>query len=75
MDSLYVQYLGHWGGVFSVTISNRDDIVVTGGADCSVRLYDATSGNEVRRVDGHVEAVLRVSFSQNNRKIVHHQQT
>jgi len=70
MDSLYVQYLGHWGGVFSVTISNRDDIVVTGGADCSVRLYDATSGNEVRRVDGHVEAVLRVSFSQNNRKIV-----
>jgi WD40 repeat protein len=70
MDSLYVQYLGHWGGVFSVSISNKDDVVVTGGADCSVRLYDATSGNEVRRIDGHVEAVLRVSFSPSNKKIV-----
>ena len=70
MDSLYVQYLGHWGGVFSVAISNRDDIVMTGGADCSCRLYDATSGNEVKRVDGHVEAVLKVNFSLDNKKII-----
>lgn len=70
MDSLYVQYLGHWGGVFSVAISNKDDVVMTGGADCSIRLYDATSGNEVKRIEGHVEAVLQVSFSLDNKKII-----
>ena len=70
MDSLYVKFEGHWGAAFHVTISNMDDIVMTCGADCSVRLYDATSGNEVKRIDGHVEAVLKVNFSPTNKKIV-----
>jgi len=70
MDSLYVQYLGHWGGAFCVAISNKDDIVLTGGADCTCRIYDATSGNEVKRIEGHVEAVLKVNFSLDNKKII-----
>ena len=70
MDSLYVQYKGHWGPVLTVAISNRDDVVLTGGADCSIRFYDASSGYEAKAIHGHVEAVLRVSFSLDDKKVI-----
>ena len=44
---------------------------MTCGADCSIRLYDATSGNEIKRIEGgHAETILKVNFSPTNKQLV-----
>ncbi|HYT92421.1 MAG TPA: WD40 repeat domain-containing protein, partial [Gemmataceae bacterium] len=42
--------------------------VLTGSFDKTVRLWDVTTGQEVRRFDGHTDAVLSVALSADGRR-------
>jgi WD40 repeat protein len=54
---------GHKGAVTGLAYSPDGKVIATGGADASVRLWDAAAGKELRRLAGPGAAVLRVAFS------------
>lgn len=59
--------LGHGGPVFAVAFSPDGRMVVSGGSDGRLRLWDAASGKELRRFEGHQAEVLTVAFSADGR--------
>src|SRR5579871_3573406 len=62
---LYLQ-LGHSMAVTSV-FSPDDRFVLTGSGDNTARLWDAGTGTEVRKFEGHSSSVMSVAFSPNGR--------
>jgi hypothetical protein len=54
---------GHKGEVLSVTYSPDGQLLLSAGADKTVRLWDARSGQEVRTLAGHVGMVFEVAFT------------
>ena len=50
-------------GVQSISFSPDGQILASGGNDQTVRLWDVTTGKELRRFEGHEQAVLAVAFS------------
>jgi WD40 repeat protein len=67
LEPLVLRFLGHFKGIFSIQPSHMDDIVLTGGADGTIRIYERQSGVELRRIDAHSSAVRRCCLSPNNR--------
>ncbi len=59
-DSLVLK--GHKGLVRSISISSNGHFIATGGADGTVRVWDAATGNQLRLFQGHTKAVNTVSF-------------
>ena len=53
---------GHSGGVVAVCYLPDDLTLVTGGLDRSLRVWDATSGEPLRRLDNHTGAVLGLAL-------------
>lgn len=70
LEPLAVRFVGHFRGVFSIQASSMDDIVVTGGADGTVRLYEKQSGVELRRIDAHAASIRRCCLSPSNRTVL-----
>jgi WD40 repeat protein len=58
------QFLGHQGGVNSVSFSPNGDYIATGSSDRTARLWDL-SGKQIAAFEGHQCGVLSVSFSPN----------
>jgi WD40 repeat protein len=69
---------GHQGRVFGVAFSLDGSRILTGGAgqvkdgeivksDCTVRLWDVASGQQLHRFDGHTDGVYSVAFSPGGR--------
>ena len=54
---------GHKGGISSVAYSPDGTILATGSQDHTVRIWDALTGKEVRKLDGHAGTVCSVAFS------------
>jgi WD40 repeat protein len=52
---------GHTDIVTSVAITPDEKYVITGGADKTVRLWDATTGKEIRQFTGHTGKVTGVA--------------
>jgi serine/threonine protein kinase/WD40 repeat protein len=57
------QFNGHQGGVQSVAFSPDGTRLLTGGADRTVRLWDVSTGRELRRFAGHTAQVRSVAFA------------
>ena len=58
------------GPVYSVAFSPDGARIVSGSDDQSVRLWDAASGAEIRRLEGHTGTVWSVAFSPDGARIV-----
>jgi WD40 repeat protein len=70
LESLVMRFLGHFRGVFSVQSSSMDDVVLTGGADGMIRVYEMQSGVELRRLEAHSAAIRRCCFGPNDNVIL-----
>jgi WD40 repeat protein/ribosomal protein S27E len=58
------------GGVLSVAFSPDGKRIVTGGWDKTLKVWDATSGQETLSLKGHTGGVLSVAFSPDGKRIV-----
>jgi WD40 repeat protein len=61
---------GHTNSVTSVAFSLDGAHIVSGSYDDTVRVWDAQSGAEVRRLEGHTNNVTSVAFSPDGAHIV-----
>ncbi len=62
-DSRPLVLQGHTASVFSVAFSPDGATLVSGSADCTVCLWEATSGTLRAVLHGHSEIVYKVTFS------------
>ncbi len=56
-------WVGTASPCYAVTWDHYGELVVTGHGDGSVRIWDAASGREIRRLKGHQNSVRSVAFS------------
>lgn len=62
---------GHTGYVYSVSFSPDGARIATGSDDCTVRLWDAVTGQPIGKpLRGHTSSVTSVSFSPDDTRIV-----
>ena len=61
---------GHSEVVTSVAFSVDSKYIVSGSEDCTVRLWDAVTGVEVKKMEGHSSGVASVAFSVDSKYIV-----
>jgi WD40 repeat protein len=54
---------GHNGGVFSAIFSPNGRLVISNGADRTLRLWDVESGKELYRFVGHADHIRGLAFS------------
>ncbi len=54
---------GHVGWVRGVAFSPDDSLILSGGADETVRLWDASTGEQIRLFTGHTNWLWEVTFS------------
>ncbi|BBD53829.1 WD-40 repeat-containing protein [Planktothrix agardhii NIES-204] len=54
---------GHAQGVYGVSFSPDGKFLATGSADRTVKLWDASTGKEIKTLSGHINSVKAVSFS------------
>ena len=60
---------GNIGGISSVAFSPDAKMLASGGSDNKIKIWDTSTGEHVRTLDGHTSPVLGVSFSPNRRTI------
>ena len=52
---------GHFGPVNSLSFSSDGSKIASGSHDCSVKLWDVTSGQCLQTLEGHSETVYSVA--------------
>jgi len=62
--------IGHSNFIQDVVISSDGMFALSGSWDCSLRLWEISTGQTTRRFVGHQKDVLSVAFSPDNRQIV-----
>jgi len=62
--------MGHTKMVYSVAISKDGKQVLSGSDDLTMKLWDVTSGRELRTFSGHKMAVSSVAFSPDGRQVL-----
>lgn len=63
---------GHTDPIYAVAVSPDGKLIATGSFDKSIKLWDATTGQELRTLSGkggHQNQILTVAFSPNNNLI------
>eukprot|EP01114_Cavostelium_apophysatum_P014335 TRINITY_DN368_c0_g1_i1.p1 TRINITY_DN368_c0_g1~~TRINITY_DN368_c0_g1_i1.p1 ORF type:complete len:324 (+),score=93.40 TRINITY_DN368_c0_g1_i1:300-1271(+) len=62
-------FIGHKGAVWSAHINNRADLVVTGSADYTAKVWDALSGKEIHSF-AHTRIIKSVNFTADSTKVL-----
>jgi WD40 repeat protein len=62
--------LGHGNTVNAVAFAPDGRTVITGSDDNTARLWDATTGTEIRRFEGHDSPVNAVAFAPDGRTVI-----
>lgn len=60
----------HDGGCFGLAFSRAGDLLATGGADKTVKLWDPSSGTHTQTLQGAFEGVNAVSFTSNSKLVL-----
>ncbi|CAE6379284.1 unnamed protein product [Rhizoctonia solani] len=63
-------YTGHTGAVTSVTFSPDTTRIASSSADCTIRIWDKSTGALIYKLDGHESSVSSVVFSPDGSLIV-----
>jgi mono/diheme cytochrome c family protein len=63
-------FRGHDGSVGALAYSPDGHFVATGGADRTVRLWEAATGKELKRFDGHTDEIYAVAVSRDAKRVV-----
>ena len=63
-------FIGHKGAVWSVDVDRDAKLVVTGSADFSAKIWNATDGSELLTLQGHKHIVKCVEFSTDGDRVV-----
>jgi WD40 repeat protein/transcriptional regulator with XRE-family HTH domain len=58
-----LHFIGHSGIVTDVAFTRDGSQLVSAGGDHTVRIWDAQSGRELRRIEGHTDVVESVALS------------
>lgn len=61
---------GHTGAIVCAAFSSDDQLIVSGGWDKTIKLWDAATGMLLKTLSGHDRAVTSIAFVGNNRKVV-----
>ena len=73
VEKIWSQYLqtfeGHSASVLSIAFSSDGSRIASGSFDTTIRIWDAKSGKEFRKLEGHSDLVWSVAFSPDGSRI------
>ena len=70
MNSDHVALQGHSDAILSLNLNPNGKKIVSGSADKTLKVWDATTGKEILTINGHEGSVKSVSYSPDGKKIV-----